>query len=385
MRQPPFFKYRYSGIINLVKITAQVKLLTSQEQHQALKHTLEVSNAACNYISEQAWNSHTFGQYKLHKLLYHDVRAKFKLTAQIVVRCIAKVADAYKLDKRTQRVFKPLGSIAFDDRILHWYVDQVSISTCQGRMKIPFACGQRQREQLKLQQGESDLVLQDNTFYLLATCNIEEPEPSDVKGVLGVDFGIVNIAVDSDREVFSGSQINGLRHRHRRLRSKLQVKGTKSAKRLLKKRSQKETRFARDVNHCISKRLVAKAQGTGRAIAIEDLAGIRSRFTVRKSQRATFSSWAFDQLRQFISYKAKLAGVPLVLVDRSHTSDTCPKCGTVSRSNRRSQSIFSCIQCGFAGLADYIAALNIQGRAIVNWPIVPRLPGGGVAGASCLL
>ena len=128
----------------------------------------------------------------------------------------------------------------------------------------------------------------------------------------------------------------------------------------------------RDTNHCISKKLVAKAKDTNRAIALEDLRGIRQRVTVRRSQRATLHSWAFFQLRSFVTYKAKGAGVPVFLVDPRNTSRTCPACGHVDKANRLSQSKFSCVVCGFAGLADQIAAINIGRRAAVNPPIVAR-------------
>src|SRR5205085_10740541 len=119
----------------------------------------------------------------------------------------------------------------------------------------------------------------------------------------------------------------GARRRHRRTRTRLQSKGTNSAKRLLKKRRRKETRFQRHENHKISKELVARAKGTKRAIALEDLTGIRERIRSRRPQRATLSSWAFRQLRAFIEYKAQQAGIPVLLVDPRDTSRTCPACG----------------------------------------------------------
>jgi putative transposase len=51
----------------------------------------------------------------------------------------------------------------------------------------------------------------------------------------------------------------------------LQAKKTSSSRRLLKKRRRKEARFAADVNHQISKRIVAAAERTGRGIAVEEL------------------------------------------------------------------------------------------------------------------
>jgi putative transposase len=346
-------------------LTAKVKLLPTPEQADALKRTLETANAACNYISERAWKERSFRQYSLHKLVYYDVREQFGLSSQMTVRCISKVADAYKIDRKTHRTFRETGAIAYDSRILSWKEKEqaISIWTMDGRQTIVFACGDRQRELLQHQRGESDLVLIDGAFYLLATCEVESPEQFEAEEVLGIDLGIVNIATDSDGETYSGAQVNNLRRRHAKLRAKLQQKGTKSAKRLLKKRKRKERRFGQDVNHVISKRIVEKAEGTGRAIGLEDLSGIRERTTVRKSQRRQHHSWSFHDLRQKIAYKAALAGVPVVPVDPKNTSRTCPICGCVDKRNRRTQSTFSCIRCGFSGHADTIAAVNIGRRA----------------------
>ena len=348
-----------------MQLTAKVKLLPTPEQADVLNHTLETANAACNYISERAWEERIFRQYSLHKLVYYDVRERFGLSSQMTVRCISKVADAYKLDLKTKRSFRKMGAIAYDSRILSWKKKKqaVSIWTVDGRQTIPFACGGRQRELLQRQQGESDLVLIDGAFYLLATCEVESSEQLDAEEALGVDLGIVNIATDSDGETHSGAQVNNLRRRHAKLRAKLQQKGTKSARRLLKKRRRKERRFGQDVNHVISKRVVEKAKGTGRAIGLEDLSGIRGRTTVRKSQRRQHHSWSFHDLRQKIAYKAALAGVPVIPVDPKNTSRICPICGCVDKHNRSTQSTFSCIRCGFSGHADTIAAVNIGRRA----------------------
>ncbi|MCK9407240.1 MAG: IS200/IS605 family accessory protein TnpB-related protein [Methanothrix sp.] len=106
--------------------------------------------------------------------------------------------------------------------------------------------------------------------------------------------------------------------------------GTDSAKRHLKKLSGKEARFHRDVNHCISKKLVAKAIDTSSAIVLEDLSGIRERITVPKAQRRKQHNWSFYQLRQYIDYKAAIAGVPLICIDPAYTSQECPICHLIS-------------------------------------------------------
>jgi putative transposase len=352
-----------------VRLTVQLKLVTTPEDHTALLATLERANDAANAISETAWQMRTFGQFALQKATYYDIKARFGLTAQLVVRVTAKVVDAYKLDRGRLRVFRRHGSIAYDDRILRYGGDRVSIWTVEGRRQIPFVCDERARKLLAFRQGESDLVLRDGHWYLFATVNVEEPPEGEIEEVIGVDLGVVNIAVDSDGNRHSGTHVNQLRKRHRRLRAKLSAKWTTSSRRLDRKRRRKERRFATHVNHRVSKRIVAEAQRTKRAIALEDLKGIRSRVRARKPQRATLHSWSFYQLRSFIAYKAKLAGVRVVFVDPRNTSRTCPSCGHCAKENRPDQATFQCQRCGLAGLADRIAATNIRVR---GWAVVSR-------------
>src|SRR4249920_3389409 len=109
-----------------------------------------------------------------------------------------------------------------------------------------------------------------------------------------------------------------------------------------------------DTNHVISKRIVQKAQANQQALAIEELRHIRSRTEarLRHSQRARHSSWSFGQLRQFLSYKAALARVPLHTVDPRNTSRTCSVCGHCAKENRKSQASFVCQACGYACNAD---------------------------------
>jgi putative transposase len=353
-----------------VKLTVQVKLLPTREQADALNDTLRTSNAAANEISQIAWKHRSFGQYKVHGLAYHKVKCSSGLSSQMVIRAIAKVADAYKLDKKRMRTFKPLGAIAYDDRVLRWKDEELSIWTVAGRQNIPFVCGERTTEMLKSRQGESDLVFRGGKWFLLATVNVEEPPPGTPEDWIGVDLGVVNIATDSDGETHTSEKTEKSRRRYERIRSKLQAAGTKSAKRHLKKLARRERRMKRDTNHAISKRLVSKATETNRGICLEDLQGIRSRTTVRRAQRSRHGKWAFGELRSFVEYKARLAGIAFALVDPRYTSQTCSGCGHCEKANRRTQSEFVCKSCGYVALADENAAVNIRRRALVNEPIV---------------
>lgn len=358
-----------------MKLTAKLKLSPSEEQRPSLHETLQCANAACNAISELAWSEKTFNKLKLQKRCYYDIRETFGLSAQMTIRALGKVADSYKKDKATKRQFKKHGAFPYDARLLSYDVEQqtVSIRTLAGRQQMAFEAGQHQLDLLQHQQGESDLVFIRGHFYLLATCDVPEEQHRVTDNFLGVDMGIVNLATTHDGERYSGKHLNRVRNRNLRLRRKLQKKGTKSAKRLLKKRSGREKRFAQDVNHCISKAIVEKAKRTGHGIGLEDLTGIRERVRLRKSQRTQLHSWNFADLGHKIIYKAFRKGVPLRLVDPAYTSQQCSCCGHIDKKNRPNQSTFQCTSCGFSAHADVNAAINIGRRASVNAPYAGTL------------
>ena len=368
---PPLYSFKDLKYNPDMQLTAKVKLKTTPEQADILKRTMRLANTCCNWLSDIAWDTHKFGQFSLHKVAYRQSRDTFpSLSSQVVVRCEAKVAQAYTLDKRTKRKFKPLGAIEYDARILTWYVDKrdVSIWTVEGRLHLKFYAGQRQIDLLQGKIGQADLVLIGNDFYLFAPCIVEEAEPIDISDVLGVDLGIVNLASDSDGESYSGEAVEENRRKFSHRRRNLQRNGSKSAKRKLKKISGKQAHYQKDVNHVISKRIVMKAQDTSRGIGLEDLTGIRERATTRRRQRARFANWSFVDLRTKIEYKAKRLGVPVIHIDPRYTSQECSSCGRIDKRNRPDQNTFKCVNCGHVANADTNAALNIRARAVVNRP-----------------
>jgi IS605 OrfB family transposase len=354
-----------------VLVTEMLKLGPSPEEGEALLATVRASNAAATRAAEVAFDHQTANKIRLQALVYRQIREEFGLSAQMAIRAIAKACEAYKRDKNIQPVFRPLGAVAYDQRILSWKGrDRVSILTLSGRVTVPVSWqGRWLGTAGTTLRGAADLIYRDGQFYLAVVIDVPEPPPGPQPARwLGVDLGIVNLATDCDGTAYSGKAVRAVRYRNRQLRARLQSRGTKSAGRLLRKRRRKESRFARDVNHVISKAIVREAEGTGRGIKLEDLSGIRGRVTVHTAQRADAHSWAFYQLRQFIAYKAALAGVRVVLVDPRNTSRECPECGLIDRRNRPARDVFCCRRCGLAGSADHIAARNIAGRAAVMQP-----------------
>ncbi|HKW21352.1 MAG TPA: transposase, partial [Ktedonobacterales bacterium] len=273
------------------------------------------------------------------------------------------------------------GSIRYDARTYRLMsLDRVSLNTLEGRVVCRLLLGPRQHAMLvdsAWEIGGADLVWRRGIYYLHVTQSREAPDvPATTEPdgeTLGVDLGIVNLATDSEGETFSGASVKRARQRYHKRRQRLQKIGTKNAKRRLRKNAGRERRFQKDVNHCISKALVRKAVVLCKALALEDLSGIRERVTVRHEHRYERHSWAFFQLRHFLTYKAVWAGVSLHLVDPKNTSRTCSQCGDCEKANRKSQDSFLCQRCGFMLNADVNAAINVSRkepyRAAVNRPM----------------
>jgi len=389
-------------------LVTQIALVTTPDQSAKLRGLIETFNRACNYASQAAFTSKVFKNFELSKLVYKDIKIEYDLLGRVAQLVAKKTAQAYKLiksqektytkrlalyqerladwkslspsDQKTKREpreprppkirnFRLLGGIPLDRQTFSYKkTGLISIWTPTGRIQVPFKVRPGVDASKLSSLREAKLLLRNGKFILHQVIEVAEAPIKPVQDFLGVDLGVKNIAYDSEGSGYAGAHLNNLRKRHLRLRAKLQKKQTKSAKRLLKKRSKKESRFASDVNHQISKKLVLKAQTSDRGLAIENLKGIRKTSEkgtkTGKAQRQSLNSWAFFQLRAFITYKCQLYGVDLRVVDPSYTSVTCPQCGCRNKKNRLTRDRFRCFVCSHTGYSDLIAAVNIRAKAL---------------------
>jgi IS605 OrfB family transposase len=219
-------------------------------------------------------------------------------------------------------------------------------------------------------KGEADLVYRKGKYYLLQTVDIPDTDAADVEEFIGCDFGQSDICTLSDGTNFNSSQLKKVRKKYTTVRASVQAKGTKGAKRLLKRLSGRERRFVSINNHTIAKRIVEKAKKQNKGIAIEDLSNIRrSAKPKSKAQKTELNRWSFYQLRQYLTYKARLNGVKLFAIPPAYTSRMCSNCYRIGNRNGKR---FSCENCGNISDADHNAARNIAtwGQA-VNCPGKP--------------
>jgi transposase, IS605 OrfB family, central region len=306
-----------------------------------------------------------------------------------------------KQKKRPVKEFKS-GFVTYDARIFSFRQKDwtVSLTTVEGRERFELAMslrdananGNYQRGMLAGSNPKSATLVKrkDGSYYIQICVEKKPPKQQDTDKVIGVDLGRTDIAHTSEGDNWNGQQLNRVRDHYSKLRAVLQRKagkGTRSSRRrcreLLQRLSGKERRFQAWVNQRppvrlrerISKAIVSRAKATNSAIALEDLTGIRERVNQQprsKAERRRTNSWAFYQLRQFLEYKARVAGVSLVLVPPAYTSQTCHRCLHIHpdpAQSYRSGKKFKCGHCGWEGDADWNGANMIAKLgAVVNQP-----------------
>jgi IS605 OrfB family transposase len=364
----------YNPVMKMTR-TVVCKLAPTPEQIRDIDATLEAFAEACNLAAETARKIDSTNKRTVQKACYREIRQRFGLSANLAIRAIARACAALKIPQRIDSTFDPT-SIDYDARIFRFSERDwtFGLTLLSGRVKLAAVIRAYQQTLLKGRKPTAAQLVRrrDGGYFLHVQLSHPAPEPAQAKDIIGVDMGVKNLATTDDGENVSGADVEKVRRKYQRIRRTCQRRGTKSAKRKLHKVRMRESRFRRDQNHIISKKLVAKAKGTNSAIAIEDLAGIGERTTARKADRSRLKGWAFYQLRQFVSYKAVAAGIEVIPVDPRDTSRTCPECGHCEKRNRKTRDDFECRKCGHAAPADVVGARNIRRKAIQHWADVGR-------------
>jgi IS605 OrfB family transposase len=321
---------------------------------------------AFNICAQWGFDNHSFNKISCHNSTYKNIREAFpNLNSSLVQSARDHACESLKsLKCKCKPIRKEFSGIRYNYNTVSVFLDSgyITISTSGGRIKSTFQVPYYYRKYINYKIKSSDLVLRknDNIFYLY--CHLESPTPELIKEtkVIGIDRGIINIAVCSDNTFYNSKAMKNTRAKYAYLRAELQSKGTRSATRKLRKLSGRERRFVTDINHCISKKIV---QTPYTVFALEDLSKIRVQKRRGKDFNRKLNSWPFYQLEEFIRYKAENLGKRVISVDARFTSQKCSTCGHVYKGNRNG-SEFSCRSCGFELHADLNASRNIAQAGI---------------------
>ncbi|MEZ4630395.1 MAG: transposase [Deinococcales bacterium] len=126
-------------------LTVRCTLQPTVEQVEILSKTVDAFTHACNDILAVAKEHDTFNKYQLQKLCYQEIRVKHGLSANLAIRALARVGK--RKGKRTAKF--QASSVDYDQRTLSLdmksSIEQVSLSTLEGRQRINLKLGNYQR------------------------------------------------------------------------------------------------------------------------------------------------------------------------------------------------------------------------------------------------
>lgn len=325
-------------------------------------------------VLDVAWSADaerkTYNKQNLHHATYYDVRDATDLPANLVCAARNRVADAVKAcvvhwsngHRASKPVFSNYKSVVYDKRTVTIKDRYCTLATVNGRVKADYVLGDYQRELLDdgdYEWRSATLSYRSGDFYLNIT--IRKPTSYISTGiVMGVDLGVNNLAVTSTGQFFDAGFYNWKRNGFFRTKRSLQSKGTRGAKRVLRRNKQRENRFADDYIHCVAKALVQEARDHNvDTIVFEQLDHIRDRMASANNRtKRQMHTWAFDKLQHYVTYKAADVGIRVDFQDARYTSQKCSRCGHIKGANRNG-SRFHCRSCDYQLNADYNAAKNI--------------------------
>ncbi len=350
-----------------------------------------------NAVSRYAYaHSKTSSNQSLHRGMYAELRARYRLPSQLACSVERQVAATYKglwtkvkknaqahLAGITKKRYKgldqapkfvsPTVQYTYERDYTFKPQQQVSLNTLEGRITLSYQ-GYEKHVAL-IQHGASigDAKLwydqHKKRFYLLVSLELE---------------GYLAVTSPSTGEptFHEGKRVRHQANHYARLRKRLQQKGTRNATRRLRRIAQRERRLKQQANHVVSKHIVTTYPQA--LIGLEQLTDIRDRTKRRRrrrkkhgkgtepvSQKArkvnrVYSQWSFAELHALIAYKAALSGSMAIKVDANYTSKACPKCGCTSEKNRPNQGLlFHCQNCHYELHADLVGARNITMRTLL--------------------
>ena len=385
-----------------INLTSKLRIVfQSEDDRKSAFDTLIAYRDACNHVSQYVFN-HNFvlRQSELQSALYHELRKQFGLKSQMTQSVFKTVIARYKTVQtqlRKQRVWdgykkdnhgKEIPNYINKDLTFLWkpiefkrpQLDLVrnrdysfknnvlSVNTINGRIRVqihgllenPYFDG-------SWNLGTGKVVRSGKHWFFHVSASKEVPnfELGRLKHIVGIDRGLRQILTTYDEKgqtrFVNGAFIAKKRNHYAKLRARLQAKGTKSAKRRLRSLSGRESRWMSDVNHQLSKTLV-NTYGKHTLFVLEDLTGVTfdTVHSRRKEHRYEHHSWSFYDLEQKLRYKAHLNESEVVLVDAHYTSQRCPKCGSIDKSNRdKNIHQYVCSNCGYSSNDDRVGAMNI--------------------------
>lgn len=344
----------------------QAKLaFSSNEERDRLIKTLEAQREMFDECSKDLYgflqkNEHA-SIMDIHKMSYRRIRTLFpNVPSQMVIRAEHDCKSAYQAIKSNRHqiscpITKKGLSVQLDERIYSWKKDAIRVSAIGGtrvecqiigydKLNKMFATHEVRDPAIFVRKGEIFINIPFVTPNLLHVDN----------HCVGIDLGCRMLAVTSEGKAISGKELGKYKRKMRFLRAQLRSqasKGSKSAKRHLKKISRRERGFSLNYSHHVVNELLKTEANT---IVMENLAGLRNKKS-RFQSKGKVSQIPFYQIKFLMTYKAQALGKRVVTVSSRNTSKE--DCRGIENGERAGRRYYS--RDGTVLDAEINAAINI--------------------------
>ena len=354
-----------------ISLTSKLRIVfQSEADRKSAYDTMTAYRDACNFVSQYIFD-HDFvlKQNELQSVLYHELRNRFGLKSQMAVSVFRTVIARYKTVQtqlRKQRVWdgykkdnhgKDVPNYIKKDLTFLWKPiefkrpqvdlvrnrdysfknDMLSMNTINGRIFVKvYGLEENHYFDGSWTLGTGKVVRSGKHWFFHVSASKEVPdfEMKDVKHVVGIDRGLRQVLTTYDEKgqtrFVNGAFISKKRKHYTKLRARPKT--------------------------------LVQTYGKQTLFVLEDLTGVTfdTVHSRKKENRYEHHSWSFYDLEQKLKYKAHLNKSEVVLVDAHYTSQRCPKCGTIDKSNRdKDIHQYTCSNCSYSSNDDRVGAMNI--------------------------
>ncbi len=254
------------------------------------------------------------------------------------------------------------------------------IDEANSRIKLPKAGWTKCRKSRDIKGKPKNVTVSRvaGEWYVSVQTEFEEVIPKRIASAVGIDMGVVRLATLSDGTFFE--PIDALKKAQDRLallqrKVSRKVKGSNNRRKAQAKVSKLHHKIAEIRNDRLHKITTYIANNHG-IVCIEDLKIVNmtksasgtvenpgKNVAAKSGLNRAILDQGWGKFKAQLEYKLAERGGTLVKVDPKNTSRTCPKCGHVSKDNRKSQAKFRCMRCGYEENADLVGAINVLVRA----------------------
>ncbi len=368
-------------------LAKKVRIYPTKEQEQKLWQSVGTARFIYNYtLAKQEENYKNGGKFisdgtirkELTQLKKSELTWLNEVSNNVAKQAVKDACNAYK------RFFKGLAKKPkFKSRKKSkpsFYNDPIKLKVKEKKVLIEKVGWIKTNEQIPSDvKYNNPRITYDNKYWYISVgvkVNKNQEKLTDIS--LGIDLGLKDLAICSDGKVFKNiNKTKKVKKLEKRLKQKQRqisrkyelnkiVKGgscqfikTKNIEKLENTTKLIHRKLANVRNNYLHQVTTSIVKTKPYRIVIEDLNV--SGMMKNKHLSDSVGKQCFHKFRQYITYKAELNGIELVIADRFYpSSKTCSECGSIKKDLKLKDRIYKCPHCGTVIDRDYNASLNLS-------------------------